>query len=426
MDLEQIVYSLPSTRTFIDETVGGNVGATIVLLPDNLSREMVGRLIRNQLSTMRLSIKELFDPGDTSPAIASGEAMGVIWASDSTRRSIGNLLLSADLPDFFYLHRLPTGNPAHRMQWMQFIKEWARESYRLRGLGHAGSPSLCVIAKLKDFDFQVPVAEPGLKVRWWWGFPSALEVRLACRIASQRAGADLETADRWREYVLPGLVASDVQLGEYMWHRVTEDTDRVVRALVDYWEDHSETGAVDSIDEVIELVKFDNGDYEIGQELPSPLRRLWASGGLVYTTEYGLEVHPGLLAHKGRHGDVRHMLWRGQSQLLLPVLNEIRLNICAEMTTTYGRDWPVRWWKPPTEYELREVEQNPLGAEFGHIDYLLQHVGVGASTHPLDGKRHLAQLVWRAKSIRNRIAHYSPVLFDEFTRICVERNSVDI
>ena len=428
MELEQLVYSLPSTRAFLDGAIedGLRSDATIILIPDHLSREMVGRLIRNRMRMLNLSIGEVFDPGDSSPVIATAEAMRVTWLSGSTRRNIGNLLRSEGLPDILYVQRLATGDSTYRQQWTEFIIDWVRESRALRSSGRPVTTSLCIIAKLRDFQFTVPLAEPGLNVRWWWGFPSALEVRLACRMANQRTGDGLETAGRWREHVLPGLVASDVQLGEYMWDQITELADGVVEELVNYWTSLEQTDNYGSIDDVVDLVKADNGVYAIGQELPPNLRRLWASGTLVYTPEYGLEVHPALLAYKARYSDVRHMLWRGQSELLLPMLNEMRLRICESMTDTYGDDWPTKWWKPSTEYELKEVEQTPLGTEFGHIDYLLRHVGSRSSRHPLYEKSHLARLVLRAKNIRNQIAHYSPVSFQEFANVCDERASVGI
>ena len=84
MDLEEITYSLPSTQTFMDSIARG-VGqdVVIVLLPDNLSREMVGRLVRNRLDMMAgFSFCELSDPGRSDPVAASSEAMNASWASD--------------------------------------------------------------------------------------------------------------------------------------------------------------------------------------------------------------------------------------------------------------------------------------------------------------------------------------------------------
>lgn len=44
--------------------------------------------------------------------------------------------------------------------------------------------------------------------------------------------------------------------------------------------------------------------------------------------------------------DIDHRLWRGQAALLLPFLDSIRLDLCAELTSLHGRDWPIRWKRP--------------------------------------------------------------------------------
>ena len=88
MDLEEIAYSLPSTQAFLDSLARSVVrDVVIVLLPDNLSREMVGRLVRNRLDMMAgFSLYELSDPGPSDPLTASAEAMNASWSSDWTRR----------------------------------------------------------------------------------------------------------------------------------------------------------------------------------------------------------------------------------------------------------------------------------------------------------------------------------------------------
>ena len=160
MDLDQIVYSLPSTQTFVHAITdyGGN-GVKIVLLPDNLSREMVGRLIRNRIGTLGLSSRGLFEPGDASPVMASAGAMNASWPSPRTLRTVHNLLHCEGLPDVFYVHRI-----GHRRAWIEFIEGWAEEYQSLRTSGNHSVPSLYVIGKLRDFDFDLPVPAPDLSV----------------------------------------------------------------------------------------------------------------------------------------------------------------------------------------------------------------------------------------------------------------------
>lgn len=418
MDLEEIAYSLPSTQAFLDaiaRSVGQNV--VIVLLPDNLSREMVGRLVRNRLGLMSgFSFCELSDPGQSDPLTASSEAMNASWASNWTRRNIENLLCCEGLPDLLYVHRI--GSPG--LRWSDFIEGWAQERLKLRNSGRSKSPSLCVIAKLRDFGFKLPQAGEGIEYQWWWGFPSALEMRLACRIANEEDGGGFEMG-RWREHVLPGLVGSDVQLALEIWSEVDKDIEHIIGSLMDFWDNVEDPAAISPVDAQLEVVKNFQGAFAIGQELPKDFWEPWAKGGLVYTPEYGLEVHPALLAHSDHRVEVEKRLWRGQAELLLPILNEIRLRICTELTDTYGSDWPFKWREPASAYDLEQVKITPLATELGHINYLFATAGQG---HPLNVLSHLSDLVLHARNVRNQVAHNKPVVYRYFELLCQERNRV--
>ena len=175
-----------------------------------------------------------------------------------------------------------------------------------------------------------------------------------------------------------------------------------------------------SIDDVVESVTEVRGAYKVGQEPPESLRGLWASGCLGYTPEYGLEVHPGFLAQSNRRATAEHMLWRGQSELILPLVNEVRLKVCQDLTNTFGSDWPVRWVPPSNEQEVEEARRSPLGTELRHVNYLLQSLGMRNPRHDLYEKRSLGDLVLRARNLRNEVAHYNPVALRDFVGLCEE------
>ena len=427
MDLEQLVYSLPSTQEFIDAVAHDfGASATIVILPDNLSREMVGRLIRNRAEALGLSIAALFDPQEKPPVMVSAEVMSADWPTPRTRRTVTNLLHIHGLPDVLYVHRIASSDSRAIQQWKTFIEDWAQEAHNLRERGVRGVPALCVIAKLRDFDFDLPNTNAGLSTFWWWGFPSVLEMKLACRLANEKDDFGSKAAQRWRENVIPSLIVGDVQLGERLWDAVTEDAACLMRGLVEYWEGMDQPEFVESIGEVSDLINSENYTPSDSHQLPRNLWPLWADGALAYTPEYGLEVHPALLAYKGQILDVEHMIWRGQSEFLLPMVNDIRLRVCQDMTATYGHDWPTKWRSPGNEYEIEEAKRNPLGTELGHLDQLLRHEGRYSDRHELDEKRHLSNLILRAKNIRNQIAHYNSVAFEDYKKLFDERMSAGI
>ena len=140
---------------------------------------------------------------------------------------------------------------------------------------------------------------------------------------------------------------------------------------MDYWGNLDEPASTDGFDYLLDLIKGETGTaYSIGQEVPSSLRSIWAGGGLVYTPEYGLELHPAFLAHANHTVEVQKMVWRGQAELLLPLVNEIRLKVCSALTGTYGRDWPHQWGLPTSPHEVEQVRITPLAAELGYLYFL--------------------------------------------------------
>ena len=274
-----------------------------MLLPDHLSRDMVGRLIRNHIEKGHtISLCELSDPSGQDPLEACAESMGASWPTPRTRRSIENLLLCDNLPDLLHVHRIGPDSAV----WSEHIKKWAQEYVTLRTSGHTRLPALCVLGKLKDFGLHLPTSNEGIARIWWWGTPSALELKLACRIANEESG-DGPLAGRWREHVLPGLVGSDVQLAEHLWPDVIGDIGSIVEGLKMFWASIEESITVPDCSALtvpdcsalMEAIRNHQGAFQGGQELPKCLQEYWAKGSLIYSPEYGLEVHPALLANCG-------------------------------------------------------------------------------------------------------------------------------
>lgn len=407
MDIESAVESLPFARAFRDNIASGLRGrATLILIPDTVSREMVKRLILNRLDALNVTARDVSSPGGDSPPVAVAAALGASWRSPSAPRNVANLMLCEGMPSVVYVHRI-----GRRADWTEFIEDWARESR-----ANPSSPGLCVVAKLRDFDFAAPSEDSGVSVRWWWGAHSALEMRLACRAANRASGDDLRLS-AWREHVIPALAAADAQLAERLWDRVSESFDAVLDSLREYarsfgWSPEWEGAVADAIGEI--------GAMDAGGDNPPPqsLRKLWASGGLSFTEERGVGIHPALLAICGRREDIEYMLWRGQAELLLPMLNEIRMKACAELAASFGEDWPTRW---------RQLNDAPnyLNAELGFIDDLFKFVGDGCG-HSLNDARHLRPLVSLARRLRNKIAHNETVPFTQFRALWDERVKADL
>ena len=411
MSIESVILALPSMRKFIEDIVNTvRTDSVVVLIPDTISRDMVARLINNRLEVLQLSVRNVPYAIDSGPVMSVSKTLDVDWPSPSTARNVRNLLTHLDFAHVINIRDFNTTqalDPVQRKQWTDFAVDWVRERNEVESDDYRTLGRLCLVAKLKDFDFAPPTDESGLSVLWWYGFPSSLEVRLACRIAAQVDSAE-EHSSKWREQVLPALVSGDVKLTEHLWDSILGSHEDIMDSLVDY---ALKEGLSDCRDWVVQATNRETlyGEPLIDKQAPSRNRwELWARGGLVYTAEYGTEVHPALLAFIGHKSEVERRLWRGQAEFLLPILNEIRIRVCDDMTQTFGPKWPVSPTPPPTSYELEAVKDNPRGAELGHIEHLLQNVVA------FEEKRDLLPITSQCRTLRNEIAHYRPVSFTEF------------
>ena len=145
---------------------------------------------------------------------------------------------------------------------------------------------------------------------------------------------------------------------------------------------------------------------------PQDLYRFWAHGALNWSPEYGTETSAALLAVLGRMGEIQHRLWRGQTELLLPVIDSTRLILCTHLTRKYGANWPTRWRLPLDQEEIEAVQNNPLSSQLGHLKSLLKY--------HIPKERRWVPLIDLLHSMRNRLAHYYPVTYPEFDDLCRE------
>lgn len=115
-----------------------------------------------------------------------------------------------------------------------------------------------------------------------------------------------------------------------------------------------------------------------------------------------------VLAVLGKKEELSHRLWRGQAELVLPLIDRTRLEICKHFTSFYGSDWPVVKYKPESFQEEKSVRENLLACQLGHLAFLLKNASFISSEEPC------ASVISLCRWIRNKIAHSSPITFRDF------------
>ena len=408
------LYRLPSVRQFLERIVNdlAQGKSVLVILPDGVSQSDLFDFLRTEVGARDLSYREVELPEFESPAdpvVMLGEILDVPWEGEHTPRTAANLLATESLPDVVLLEGLEDVTHIGVSMWLQMLVRWAEacEMQRNQGVPLA---SLCLVAPAARVLGCLPETRILLALHWWWGFPSALETSSLCR-ADGWTDSEIKLSC-WRESLLTSIVGTDVNLILDLWDKSHVDHATLL--------DHLRLCADARGWEPVLLEQWELERVRIIIEEPSPVASLapplavrtsWAHGALSWTPEFGLELSTAALAELGMVDEVLHRVWRGQVGLLLPRLDCYRLSLCQYLTKSYGHDWPTRWLSPESEIETQAVRQNPAACQFGHLLQVFEYGQLRRSD------RYLRECVRRARNIRNEIAHFRPVVFNDFASL---------
>lgn len=404
------VLDLPSVRSFIaaiSEDLMNGI-STVALLPlgidaDKLWHNILNNLRRRSYAAEEVVVSDLRAPDGLASALA--ERLGVLWATPTTSRTIGNLLRCDGLPEVVQLRGINDLVAAERPPWFRLIAQWAQASQNTAG-GAQLPTALCVLLPAHSILPHEIATDVRLAIHWWWGFPSALELRLLCRATPRHHPGTPRS--RWLEHVIPAISGSDLQLMQ--WVRGCDDLgpNNLLPFLRDLAEQQGWTQ--DQLREWGADGVRSGGNGMQGQSASPPkfTWQLWARGSAGSTPEYGVELSAAALAALHRDKEVWHRLWRGEAELLLPLLDQARLVLCDHLTDRYGQEWPVKWSLPDRPEDEAAVRNNPLACQWGYLEWLVKNCA------PLREEQRWLTLIRNATQVRNAIAHYEPVGYGRF------------
>ncbi len=412
--IQSTLFELPSVQRFlgrlIEDLASGR--SLFVPLPAGISVRHVGDNLRTELARRDFAFQEVSladDLGNDRPPLSVlSENLGIHWSTD-TPRTIENLLRAKHLPEIIILEDLDRASKNTCRSWGNFLVRWARvrqswtEDKRY-------VPALCLLGPATSLLSEIPESNNVyLTVHWWWGFPSALETHALCR-KSRYSDARAEK-DRWRECVLSSIAGGDFLLASELWDIACLERTSLPAALCDLAVNRGWSRETLREWRVEDVVANYGSLFREALNPPKELHTLWAHGIVGWTSEYGIETNAIALAVLERHDELNHRIWRGQAHLLLPIIDRIRLDLCNILTRRYGPEWPVRWFPPKLEVEVKAVCQNPLACQWGHLAHLL------LEKKSIELESHWHSLAATIRDIRNQIAHFRPISFHDFERI---------
>lgn len=284
-------------------------------------------------------------------------------------------------------------NPRYQQAWFDIIMRWAK---RCHATGIARSIILPIIADRIN-QYRLPPKDTHLAYMTWASVLSALEMRMLCRMNSEGRSS---VEDQWREFVLPSLSGSDVQLCQVLWDVVISEPYQIIHVLRNYG--LSMNWSEDFIALKLNGWKSKPPDSESHLSPRNLGVDLLSLGLIVSTPEYGEEENSAALVLLSKSDIIFHRLWRAQTALLLPMIDEIRQRICSMLIDL--QHGSRRIWVDD-RYLTLPLEMGPLKHYFDLLDdtnFLKQQWGSGVKD---------------AWWLRNELAHYKPVTLDAFIKM---------
>jgi len=225
------------------------------------------------------------------------------------------LLRRPEWPEALRIRGLERCGLEEQIRWAQVLSKWA-EARKGMNAPPPGPRSLWAIMPATLPPEHVPSNDVFLQVHRWWGFPSNLELRWLCR----EQGPSDPTEALWAEHISAGLAGSDPSLALQLREVVFDSFETICRRLNEIAEQRGWTA-----EECAEWMERIGSEARPAhpETMPSSLYPIWARGALMWTPEYGLELHPAVRARAGDLPGLQRRLVRAQASLIWPILVEI-------------------------------------------------------------------------------------------------------
>jgi hypothetical protein len=413
--LDEAVAQLPSFRSFADavarDVLRGRHALVLTggaLEESHLRLGLEGALIRNHGPSLR-SVFVSDSAPDESPQSFLAHVTGLPEEQLHPRLKPEE---SGDdfrpVYEVFLLEGLDRIPPERAEPWLEFFRLTAK---------YSTSASHVFVLPLRRLPQSLVGwnSDTRLALYWWWRRLSVLDMRLVCRLGEQTPASSPEVL--WREAVLPQLVVGDLVLATQLWDLVLQPEAMLMSTLQEHGRQRGlEAGTLREA-----VRRKGRSGREPSQEGPPPpvWQSLWEMGAAQCSVEHGPELSVLALAMLDDVTGLRSRMWRGQAELLLPLLTRLRMAICQTLTEKHGRGWPLRYGKAwMDEEQQRLAAEDPLSTEFGPLEIILRRPEVG-------GQRFYS-LVQAGRLMRNLLAHNMSVSFGDFRALWQMKEELNI
>ena len=292
-----------------------------------------------------------------------------------------------EAPDAILIQGFEKITPSKQKEAISFMRRWADVCHT-----SGDTKSLCLIVPgdLADKinEIRSGTTSSRIKIRCLAGVPSALEIQLTSRASLDTDFSNAESY--WNEILVSSLSGSDMDLAYLLGKSNLCTLEDIIRTLREYAELNSwERSKFEK--ELRGWMPLVNG-AKIEVPLHSEnIRLLWMQI-TVYTPEYGEEIHPAGLVLLGKDNEIKRRVWRAQTTLVFPVIDEMRIKIYSLLKDRILNTW--------------EHQDIP---EIGQIKYSLEQL----PSDSLERKQYY-EIIRHVRDVRNKLAHMDVISLHEY------------
>lgn len=339
-----------------------------------------GLLIEDSLTTCSIYLPEL-------ETITLANFQKSIAGVEYQNNSLELFMKSDAAPDVIIIQGFDEIENSLQNDTMWLMRRWVEHCHT-----NADKKSLCLVVPgnlaAKIHEIQLSTTSSRLKIRYLIGMPSALEVQLISRAQS---GIELISAEaHWRELLVSSLSGNDLDIAYMLGHSQLNNLDDINEVLKEYaglnsWE-------LSTFEKEFKgWIPLSSGMKPDMPQHIENIKLLWKQT-TIYTPEYGEEIHPAVLAIMGKYDEIRHRVWRSQTTLVLPVIDELRIKIFLLLKNRINKTW--------------NHEEIP---EIGELKYSLDQLPVDSVV-----RQQFYDIVRHARDIRNKLSHVEVINLREY------------
>ena len=391
-----MVWQLPNPSRFLDDVVESLAASkhVIVMLPEPMMVSLPISLLTKRLASRGLgSLSEVSLSNSNQEDILDAivEELGIDICEVP---NVESFLDRSDLPSRYIAI---TGIEYGGISWMTSLSTILLKAGEHAQVSEQHNFNLIVLVSPQ---FSPPKDNVKLARHFWWGILSSVDIDCVTERSMVDYKPDSIAEHYWLRALCRGVAKCDPLLSQIIVETSPKSVDDLCDIIINL-------GSNEFPD--IPLNCFRLPELQLGTDRIKPprngkMRELWSGGYLDWQDGSGLIFHPYVLAACGRRQEIERLVWKGQIQIILPVVEQARQTIIYWLTREYGEEWAIK-----LAGHLSEQDMSGLTSEIGPLCYFL----FKSNSHI---KRYnfglMSNMAWKWRDIRNEISHGRPVSYD--------------